>query len=357
MHTCTCRYEPPQDDKDSPFSSDDSTPTTTSEFVYLIAIIVVAVILILILIVLTVICHSHKKLRSEVANVGAKEMRNGLLVSIPIGIYENPDDPTVSKMYKNLPVERDAKNLKDLAAFLQYKFLTIDGKLKWSESEVMDFVANKVGEEFFDSQGNAKYDGLIVSFSGHGVRDHIVSSNGDLIDRTSIHRSISKRFPEIREFPRVFIFDACDGTGDRSPRKSMSRIPRPEESVHSHSGNDDYLSEGDATETEKGMNSDGVQGGDEWTTNTKNPDYNLIIVHASNAGFVAKMNGAEDVGSYLSYFFAKQVKRNVQSGNTQGLGEIMQDIEAALHDSGKQLIRTEFFTGTRKLRIEKNVLG
>ena len=295
------------------------------------------------------------------ANVGAKEMRNGLLVSIPIGIYENPDDPTVSKMYKNLPVERDAKNLKDLAAFLQYKFLTIDGKLKWSESEVMDFVANKVGEEFFDSQGNAKYDGLIVSFSGHGVRDHIVSSNGDLIDRTSIHRSISKRFPEIREFPRVFIFDACDGTRDRSPRKSMSRsrkmTGRTGDSVHGHNENDDYLPEDEGAETEKGMNSDNVQGDDEWTTNTKTPDYNLIVIHASNAGFVAKMNGAEHVGSYLSYFSAKQVKRNVQSGNTQGLGEIMKDTEKALHDSGKQLIRTEFFTGTRKLRIEKNVLG
>ena len=355
-------YRPPSPDEETISEDTDND----SEIEYLVAIVVIAVILILILIVLTVICHSHKKLQSEVANEGVKEMRNGLLVSIPIGIYDNSDDPTVSIRFPNIPVERDAKNMKDLADFLQYEYLTIDGKLNWTESEVTDFITNKVGEEYFDADGNPKYDGLIVSFSGHGVRDHIVTSDGQLIDRTSIHRSVSNKFPEIREFPRIFIFDACDGSGDRTKSVSSSATVASKETVHSDSEMDDYKSEDEMvedentrqqTETEKGMKLEDVQKDDEWTTHTKNPDYNLAVVHASNSGFVAKMHSAEHIGSYLSYFFAKQVKRNVQSGNTQGLGEIMKDIERALHDKGKQLIRTEFFTGMRKLRIEKNVLG
>ena len=100
-----------------------------------------------------------------------------------------------------------------------------------------------------------------------------------------------------------------------------------------------------------------VQKEDEWTKSTMNPDYNLIAVHASNPGFVAKMNKSEEVGSYLTYFIAKKLQRNVQNGNVMGLGDTMDEIEVLLHDSGKQQIRTEFFTQTRKLRVEKNVLN
>ena len=69
------------------------------------------------------------------------------------------------------------------------------------------------------------------------------------------------------------------------------------------------------------------------------------------------MNNSEEVGSYLTYFFVKNLKRNINGGNTKGLSDVMDEIEKLLHDAGKQQIRTEFFTQTRKLRIEKNVLA
>ena len=341
------------------------SPTPSSDNlqqIYFIVIIVGAVSLLLILIIVPVICHSHRKLANEVHNVDGMVMRNGLLVSIPIGIYDNPDDAEVPQHFSNLPVERDAKNIKALAVFLQYKFLTIHRKFKWTESEVMDFMTNKVGEDFFDSDGNPKYDGLIVSFSGHGVRNRIVTSDGKLIDRTSLHRCISNKYPKIREFPRIFLFDACDGAAKR--REIVNGMER----VDSESEADGYLTEneekekgnmiqieGTVTETVKNTTLADVQNVDDWAIDTKNPDYNLIAVHASNAGFVAKMHGDEDVGSYLSWFFANKLRQNVKDGNTKGLGEMMDDIEEKLHDSGKQLIRTEFFTGTRSLRIEKRV--
>ena len=80
----------------------------------------------------------------------------------------------------------------------------------------------------------------------------------------------------------------------------------------------------------------------------------LITVHASNPGFVAKMNTSEEVGSYLTYFFAKKVTENAKKGQNKELADIMDEIEMKLHDTGKQQIRMEFFTQTRKLRIKRN---
>ena len=147
------------------------------------------------------------------------------------------------------------------------------------------------------------------------------------------------------------MFDACAGGADRTKAEPVSQPPEQLPEMQSVQSDSEY-----GSEYEKGARSHSVEKGDKWTNHQKNPDFNLIVIHASNEGFVAKMKKGQ-VGSYLSYFFAVKVKRNAKAGNAQNLGEIMDEIEGALHDSGKQLIRTEFFTGKRKLRIEKNVLG
>ena len=341
--------------------SPEASSSADGQAIYLVAIIVGASVLLLIFVGISVIYYMHSKLEDQVHHADGKVIRNGMFVSIPIGIYENADNAKLT--FPNLPVERDAEKLKKLAIFFQYKFLTIHRKFKWTEDEVIDFMKNKVGPAFFDESGNPKYDGLIVSFSGHGVRNHIVTSDGKLIDRTSLHRIISNKYPKIREFPRIFLFDACDGAGKRRAVVDGS------ERVESDSEAIDELEKAAieraavelAVETGYDIVKDtdltDVQEGNEWTTNNKNPDYNLITVHASNAGFVAKMHGDEDVGSYLSYFFVKELKQNVIDGNKKTLGQIMDFIEEELHDSGKQLIRTEFYTGTRSLKIEKRVRG
>ena len=309
--------------------------------------------LLVILIVLAVLCFHQRHLAKHISaqNASLKEMTNGLIVSIPIGHYDNPPDAEVSGFFPNLPVERDAKNMKSLADFLKYTYMTSEGKLSWTESEVMDFMRNKVGQEFFNVEGAANYDGLIVSVSGHGVRDHIVTSDGKLIERTSIHRCISNEYPKIREFPRIFLFDACDGAGDRK-----ATIPVMQR-VESDSDDEEKGDLPKTAEFVKNTELEDVQKNNEWTRTSKNPDYNLISIHASNPGFVAKMNNSEEVGSYLTYFFVKYLKRYIEGGNNGGLGAIMDKIEKTLHDSGKQQIRTEFFTQTRNLRIEKNVFA
>ena len=107
-----------------------------------------------------------------------------------------------------------------------------------------------------------------------------------------------------------------------------------------------------AVETTKNTSFEDVEAKSEWTTSTKNPDYNLILIHAANSGFVAKMQDG-DVGSYLTYFFTKRVQRNIAQHEGKGLAVIMEDIQNVLHENGKQQIRKEF-NNNMNLRIEIN---
>merc|ERR1719361_2438944 len=72
----------------------------------------------------------------------------------------------------------------------------------------------------------------------------------------------------------------------------------------------------------------------EWTTSTKNPDYNLVQIHAANNGFMAKAN--PQIGSYLVYFFCVAVKRNIQRKQGKVLSDLMAEIQNTLHNKGKQ---------------------
>ena len=84
-----------------------------------------------------------------------------------------------------------------------------------------------------------------------------------------------------------------------------------------------------------------------------NATYNSVVVHGANDGFASLMQ-TTSVGSYLTYYFVNAVQKRIQRQERKGLEELLTDIQNALHDSGKQLIRKEFFNNTATLRIEKN---
>ena len=111
-----------------------------------------------------------------------------------------------------------------------------------------------------------------------------------------------------------------------------------------------------AVDSKKNITFEDIQEENEWTKSKKNPDYNLVLIHAANSGYVAKMQESE-VGSYLTYFFAKKVKDNIVDHGRKGLAEILKDIQNLLHDKGKQQIRKEFYNDTSNLRIEINNKG
>ena len=215
----------------------------------------------------------------------------------------------------------------------------MEGKLSWTKDEVTSFVEKQVAATFFDKRGNPRFDGLIFAISSHGLGDCIISSDYKMIKRTDIHRRISEKYPQIRTFPRIFLFDACDGTRDRHSTSKMNTVEM-----------DEAMKGGDSLVFALQMETEWTPYG--WTSRTKNPDYNLVVVHGSNDGFVSKMQDSE-VGSYLTYFFAKAVRQRIERKQRKGLSELLTDVQNVLHDGGKQLIRKEFFNNTEYLRIER----
>ena len=309
-----------------------------------IIVIVVAAAVICCLVWAALLCISQIKLRRQWAS--AMQMKNGLIVSIAIGEYmAQPENAEITGFLNNLPVQSDVENLNNFADFLNYQFLTVDNKYSWTKDEVMNFLENDVCDQFFDDDGNVRFDGLIVSISSHGIDGCILSSDYKKVDRTRIHRCISEKYPELREIPRIFLFDACDGTRDRRDSESFENEEKVDSAKNTEETKDD-----EETSTVEALQ---VESRDtEWSSKYKNPDYNLVTVNGSNDDYVSKIQHST-VGSYLTYFFTKAVRLNIEMKQRKGLGAILKDIQNLLHDEGKQLIKKTFFNETETLRIEK----
>merc|ERR1712217_535890 len=97
-----------------------------------------------------------------------------------------------------------------------------------------------------------------------------------------------------------------------------------------------------------------VQRPKEWTTSTKNPDWNLVEIHGANSGFMAKGSTKEGVGSYLVYFFTKRVREEAVKRNGLDLAGIMERIQNVLHNKGKQQTQNIFNNNTRTLQMKRN---
>ena len=186
-----------------------------------------SVLIICLLISLGFHCLSQVKIRRQWTE--SLQIKNGLVVSIAIGKYDDPPrNAEVQGQFANLPVESDVENLKKMARALNFEFLNVPksfGNLSWTKEKIFKFLREDVAEACLDKKGIPKFDGIIVGISGHGMRDGIISSKNEKINRTDIHRCISDNYPQIREIPRIFLFDACNGTRDRQhvvPAQSMS---------------------------------------------------------------------------------------------------------------------------------------
>ena len=268
-------------------------------------------------------------------------MKNGLIVCIGIGEYgPRPLDAEAPGYFTNLPVSADVDNMRDLALYLRYPFITVEGKLRWTKDEVLEFLEHQIGAHFFDEKGVTKHDGLIVAISSHGIGNNMVSSDYELINRTDIHRCVSEKYPQIRVIPRIFLFDACHGTRDRKATIENGPMQNAVD-AEAHKNGDDVVQD---LAMEK-----------EWTSKTKNPDYKLAVVHGANDGYVSKMQHS-DIGSYLTYCFTKMVKERIEKKQRKGLSELLVNIQDALHDKGKQMIKFSCFNQTGSLLIERGAV-
>eukprot|EP01083_Nonionella_stella_P164627 545451_1 len=260
---------------------------------------------------------------------------NALVALVVIGEYDHSivdDDADVEQPLNDLPLEQDVRHLTELFGMLNYKIIPSNGdiKLHWKADEVISFLQNDVGKELFDAKDELNYDGLVVVISSHGIKDNIITSDYKTIEKDALHRLVSIKYPKARDIPRLFLFDSCEGSGERIK---------------------DELKEGN--DQVKGFVLGDVPRGNEhkWTTSTKNPDYKLVEIHAANAGFQAKAH--TQFGSYLIYLFAKKMKSNIERNEYKTLSLLFDEIQNELHDAGKSQTKNVFnnTTGELKFRV------
>ena len=259
------------------------------------------------------------------------EIRNALVVGIAIGKYGDGASLT-AETCADLNVDKDLDNLASFCNFMGYEFICNERKIHWTQEEILTYLRDDVGAIFFSPKGKAIYDGLLVCVSGHGVRDHVVTSQLEYVEKSTMYRCICDKFPQFIEIPRIFIFDAC--AGGREKRDSFCLNPLEEAKVHQvvPMGDSDDLSV-EAMATPK-----------------IDLDRNAALIHAANEGYQAKMRG--DIGPYLLYSFMERVRRNVVKHEQKGLQELMGEIQEGLHKMGRQQTVNVFNTNTRNLKLE-----
>ena len=101
----------------------------------------------------------------------------------------------------------------------------------------------------------------------------------------------------------------------------------------------------------KGMTLEDVHVPNEWTPSRKNPDYNLILVQAANAGYTAR---AGDTGSYFTSLFVEKLMGDIEDGRERRIADIFQEIQNQLHSERRQLPVNQYNNNTMNLIIRKN---
>merc|ERR1712228_715686 len=107
-------------------------------------------------------------------------------------------------------------------------------------------------------------------------------------EKKTVYRKFTDEFVESRQFPRVFIFDCCDGTQRMS--KSVKRRRKKDETAQS-------------VETVTVTKGDGEIGDKDslWKRGDDNTDWLLAVINSSNPDYVSGMNAKN--GSHLIFSF------------------------------------------------------
>eukprot|EP01084_Bolivina_argentea_P022352 41531_1 len=319
------------------------------------------------LIITTIICYYNKRnkrlsLELEQQEKCTNYIKNPLVLCIGISSYEYVSNANLeTEIYcQNLcGIDRDYENIKTLCKLLNYDMYPKQEICEWTQSDIIKFIKemtelaatniDTINEDVTNPNKKVNgYDGILCFFSGHGYKHSIVTSDCELIDKTAIHRLMTTNHPKLRDIPRVFVFDACNGDQLRG---------RHDASYNSESETDTQNDSIGGTEKSKYFEVNDIQieqaNNILWCADQKNPDYKLALINAANEGFQALMNSVN--GSYLIYEFVKNVIENIGINNNLFLGDLIDSIQEDLHNRGKQQITFSFNNQTRYLKfINKN---
>ena len=278
-------------------------------------------------------------------------IRNPMVIMIAIGEYDGD--------HINLPVKNDVVNTRKLfGEQLGYDIYPHYGradipKLHWTKNEIINLLQDRAHSL---AQNLDFHDGLVVVISSHGLNGSIISSDGQHIPKLFIHRifSMEADMVGLREIPRVFVFDCCDGAFDREQcKREMVEGWR-----HAGDVTSDVRQEtGKVTSIPKVRLARPQWSRDTnpWAKGEHNPDHKLAVVHAANENFASLSRGG--IGSYLIYLLVRKLSRNISSWTIcrgrRYLGEIVTETQKSLEEHGKQLIVPVYLNGTERIVFEK----
>eukprot|EP01083_Nonionella_stella_P015973 44668_1 len=290
--------------------------------------------------------YRKAKLLKEAQQRFVYYIRNPMVVFIGVATYKTDVEKKGIDVYcpDLFGINVDYLNIKTMCRIFKYDLYPKYEKYNWTQHEMIEFIEEcvatvsqslntNVEDDNMKSQNKSVngYDGVLFIISGHGYNNNIITSDYQTVNKTAMHRLFSTNYPQLRDVPRVFLFDCCDGDQQRSPYPA------------------DYVDE----DKGKHFNVDDIKvdqfEGEMWKADQKNPDFKLSTIHAANEGFQSKLNSLD--GSYLIYEFIKRMIRNVEDKEEQFIGEIIQSIQTDLHDRGKQQIQFTFNNHTRYLKF------
>ena len=119
--------------------------------------------------------------------------------------------------------------------------LRVQNKTHWNDEELIRVLRNDIANAMLDGDRNTKYDGLIACISCHGIKNKIITSNEKLVDKTLIHRLVLMDNPEIREIPRLFLFDSCESDDEQIENADKSDVGKNESGQHNSAMIDDLM--------------------------------------------------------------------------------------------------------------------
>eukprot|EP01084_Bolivina_argentea_P065278 118988_1 len=324
-------------------------------------IIIVIVMVIICVFCVVLMCYIRRQYKLKPVFI-----KNPMVLLFAIGEYDKdiPDD--VDFVVNDLNVDIDVKNMSllfnDKLNYETYPTYKQYPKLHWTKNELIDYLkkfANIFAKNVISisndnaSNNNNGYDSLILVVSGHGIDNHIITSDYQLIHQDVFHRMFSSYYPCSREVPRIAIFDSCQGdeTAKSAKTKKSSNITEEKEGGDDVSKNVQY--EGfNTTDITPPLNRVTSEVPSLWDRNTKNPDENLVKINASNAGFQSKMN--DEVGSYLISKFVDKTLNGIEDNEQKFLCETMDEIQKELADMRKQLPTALYNNNTRNILFMMN---
>eukprot|EP01084_Bolivina_argentea_P105724 189331_1 len=312
-----------------------------SKWFYL-SIIGIGVVLILFVIFMCICCIKKSKRKGvRVATESDDKtipLRNPMVVLIGIGSYDEnvPNCDLFDETFTDLPIDVDIKNLiclfRNELGYQIYPEYDETIKTHWTQNELIELL--KTQAELLENNiihNEDKFDGLILVLSSHGIQNHIVTSDHNMIEKHVIHRIFSIGHPKSRDIPRIVLLDSCDGDefskGARNRKQSDILISKQygikqlQSSSHKAS----------------------------WEKGTLNPDYKLAVILSSNVGFRSNMSRSK--GSYVIYKFVEKTKNClIQYGESRILSELFDEIQQELGDD-KQLPVYMWNNGTGNVKL------